>query len=100
MGLFDAHFWVHLILKNAIQVGVVLYYNNIDKRFGNSFRGNKLVAAGSVRFSPPNHFGSANSCLSESLGASLPVSFGIKWLLIACSRGVRSSPIFGVVLVR
>ena len=59
-----------------------------------------VLAAGSVRFSPPSLVGSANRHLSESLGTSLPASFGIKRLLIACSREVRSSPIFGVVLAR
>ena len=36
------------------------------------------VAAWSGRFNPPSLVNNANNCLSVSLGASLPVSFGIR----------------------
>ena len=48
------------------------------------------VAAGSGRFNPPSLVGNANNCLSVSLGASLPVSFGIRRHLMVCSRGFKS----------
>ena len=49
---------------------------------------------------PPRRAGSANSCLSLSLGAFWLVRFGIKIVLIVSSSGLISSSIFGVVLAK
>ncbi len=56
--------------------------------------------AGFPIFKPPRRAGRANSLLSRSLGASLPVSLGSKVVLIEFSRGSSSCSISGVVLER
>ena len=53
---------------------------------------------GFFRPRPPRRGGRANTSLSESVGAGLPVKAGINSILRVCSSGWGNNSMFGVVL--